>query len=406
MDKRKANLSRRAFLSSAAAGVVSAGIAGMCPVAGLAQQAQEKKAISDQIIYRRIERTGMRLPIVSMGVMNANNPAVVQASYELGVRHFDTAAFYQFGANEQMVGGVISKMGVRDKVNIGTKSYLTGQRVSDPKEVVKKITSLCLASLGRLKTDYVDIFSIHDVSNGQVPADPAVMEALAILKDQKKILAAGLSTHSNMADVINAAAATGFYDVIITAINFTMAGDAALLGAIENAARKGMGIVAMKTLAGGSRWPNPDSRQNYPTEVVVSAALKWVLNNPHVTTAIPGYDNFDQMRQSFAFASNPELTEQEKKFLSDNKVVLGFEFCRQCRRCLASCPNGVDVPTLMRTHMYAAQYGNLVHARQTYDTIPEGQNLRPCGSCGECAVQCANSVNIDRRIRELKTMYV
>ena len=73
------------------------------------------------LLQRTLGKTGITLPIVSMGVMNADVPGLLRRSYELGIRHFDTAAVYQEGRNEEMVGRVIKEMGVRDHVIISTK---------------------------------------------------------------------------------------------------------------------------------------------------------------------------------------------------------------------------------------------------------------------------------------------
>ena len=79
---------------------------------------------SASLIERTLGRTGLKIPVVSMGVMNASAPALVEASYRQGVRHFDTAWFYQRGMNETMVGDVVKQLGCRDQVVIGTKIYL------------------------------------------------------------------------------------------------------------------------------------------------------------------------------------------------------------------------------------------------------------------------------------------
>jgi predicted aldo/keto reductase-like oxidoreductase len=197
----------------------------------------------------------------------------------------------------------------------------------------------------------------------------------------------------------------GFYDVVLTTINVSMANDTELLGAIKNAADKGIGIIAMKTQAGGQRLPNTETLRQYSNATINKAMLKWVMRNENIATSIPGYDNFEHMREDFSVASDLEYTEEEEKFLSDNSIQLSLGFCRQCKVCLASCPKNTDIPTLMRTHMYAAQYANFHHARATLDDIPTGQGLSECASCSECSAQCANSVDIPRRISELKAMY-
>ncbi|MBU1319548.1 MAG: aldo/keto reductase [candidate division Zixibacteria bacterium] len=406
MPEKNSDYTRRNFLTAAAAGLASAGLAGLSPGVALAQEVEKAGKKEPGIITRQLGKSGPRIPIVSMGAMNSNNPEIIEASFELGIRHFDTAANYQYGRNEQMLGRTIEKMGVRDKVIIGTKVHTPAQRRGlSPKESKQKFIKSVEASLKRLRTDYVDLLYVHDVGDVETIRDGAIQEAVSILKDQKKIRFAGAATHSNMADVINEITAGGFYDVVLTAINFTMADDAALLNSIKNAADKGVSIVAMKTLAGGSRWPNPESRRNYSSTTIARAALKWVMRNESICTCIPGYANYEHMNENFAMASDLEYTDEEKSLLSDNSIILGLGFCRQCRECLASCTSGTDIPTLMRTHMYSAQYSNFHHARMTLDEIPARAGLTNCSSCSECTAKCANTVDIDRRIDELKQMY-
>jgi predicted aldo/keto reductase-like oxidoreductase len=225
------------------------------------------------------------------------------------------------------------------------------------------------------------------------------------VRKQGKTRFIGISTHTQMGAQIAEANQIGAWDVILTAINFTMADDLDLLKAISDAAAKGTGIVAMKTLAGGSRWPNPESRQRYDNATIISAAMKWVMRNENIHTCIPGYTSFEHMRQDFAVAGNLEYTAQEESFLKDNSITLGMGFCRQCRGCLASCPKGVDVPTLMRTHMYAAQYADFHQARATLESIPKTAALSACSDCTACAAECVNSVDIPGRIEELKLIY-
>jgi predicted aldo/keto reductase-like oxidoreductase len=208
-----------------------------------------------------------------------------------------------------------------------------------------------------------------------------------------------------MADVINEVTRNGFYDVVLTAINFTMADDGALLTAISDAATKGVGVIAMKTMAGGGRWPNPESRRDYTSSTIAKAALKWVLRNENIATSIPGYTNYEHMQEDFSIARDLEYTPEERSFLADNDIKLSMGFCRQCRQCLAGCPAGADIPTLMRVHMYAAQYSNFYHARAILDDMPVKRGLRACMSCAECVADCANTVDIPRRIGELKAIY-
>src|ERR1039458_1813800 len=62
------------------------------------------------VLQRTLGKTGLTIPVVSMGVMNADVPGLLRRAYAGGVRPLDTAAVYQQGRNEEMVGRVIKEM--------------------------------------------------------------------------------------------------------------------------------------------------------------------------------------------------------------------------------------------------------------------------------------------------------
>jgi len=335
-------------------------------------------------------------------VMNANNPEVVRASYETGVRLFDTAAYYQGGKNERMVGDVIKELGARDDVTIATKVYNPSMRRGDPRKAIRVQVNECL---DRLQMNHVDILYVHVVDSADFAKDEEVRAAMEEARESGKTRFIGLSTHKNMSEVIEAVTETGWYDVVLASYNISMDGDERMQKAIRQAAAKGIGIIAMKTQAGGRRYQLPDDTTDYDSRTMNQAALKWVLRNEHVTAAIPGYTTFEHMREDFEVASGIEYNEKEKCLLGDCNIKIGLGFCRQCDLCLGDCPAGVDVPTLMRTHMYAAQYANFQHARATLDDIERGRGLEACVNCGRCKVRCPHSVDVAAKIEELRLIY-
>ena len=407
MSSKRSDISRRGFLTASISGLVSAGLVGIAPQAVLAQADEKKKKSDGKIIYRKLGKTGMKVPIISLGVGGVGSPALVQSAYELGMRLFDTAANYANGRNEQMLGQVLHKLGVRDKSIIVSKIFVRPQRQGvDAVTLKAKALSLLEGSLRRLKTDYIDILMVHDIFSVEEMNQPGLLEAMQNLKKTGKVKAIGVSTHANMAVVLNEAARSGQWDVVLTSFNFTMADDAEMMSAIKAAADSGIGIIAMKTQAGGANWPNPESRQNYSSSTINKAVLRWVMNNPFVHTAVPGVNNFDYLKEDWEIATSLEYPEDEKKILGDNNIKLSMGFCRQCKTCLASCPNDADIPTLMRTHMYAKQYSDFYLARTTFDSIPKNQSLSTCSSCSECVAQCAHkSVDIASNIANLKLIY-
>jgi predicted aldo/keto reductase-like oxidoreductase len=406
MSSSQSDLTRRRFISTSLGGLAAAGVASLTPSATLAQNETPPPVVEEKkIIYRTLGRTGLKVPIVSMGVMNANNPEVIQASWDMGVRHFDTAAAYGYGRNEQLLGRVMKKIDKRSEAIIGTKIFRPEQREGLTSANAKaKAEKQCDGSLRRLKMDYVDIMYVHSVSDVANAANAEMMEGMAYLKEKGKVRYTAISTHRLMPEVIDEVVRIGFYDVILTSINVSMANNQALLDSIAAAAKAGVGIIAMKTQAGGSRF-SPESVEKYPGAVVATAALKWVMRHENIATSIPGYDNFEHMNQDVSVAYNLQYTDEEQGLLSDNTVTLGMGFCPQCEQCLATCPHDVDIPGLMRTHMYASRYANFEQARFTLDRIASGRGLSNCVTCSDCTATCANTVSIRHNLEQLQTMY-
>jgi len=150
-------------------------------------------------------------------------------------------------------------------------------------------------------------------------------------------------------------------------------------------------------LATGSEG-KPERRQ-HAAGVSHPALLKWVLHHDFITTAVPGPQNFAELDEDFSVASNLDFSEEEKRFLRDPGVKSALKaVCRQCGACVLTCPRRVDVPSLIRAHMYAVSYVNREQALQTLSKIPRDRGLERCSSC---AARCRFSVPIAARLSEL-----
>lgn len=410
MVNQEKDVSRRNFLATTVSGISAMGLLGLSSQA-LSSPEQDKKAreSENKIIYRTLGKTGISIPIVNMGVMNALDAALVKRSYEMGVRHFDTAAWYMRGKNEEMVGNVIKELNARDKVIIGTKIYVPHeQRNISAAEAKERYLKIANESLQRLQTDYIDILYSHNVPNIEWLNNPGIVEALQQLKKEGKARYIGFSTHTNMTACINDAIRSGVYDVILTVYNYALGDYPEYINTLKNSAAKGIGLIAMKTQC-SQYWYRQELPENmqkfYQGKILHTAVLKWALRNDFITTAVPGYTNFQQMDEDFSVAHNLEYTEEEAKFLQDRNVKMSLGYCHQCQRCVSTCPKGVDIPTLMRTHLYAACYGNFYQARDAFDSILQDKGLNQCTTCESCVASCLNHIDISKRIDELKLIY-
>ncbi len=404
MTPAQRTLKRRDFLAKTLAGAGAATLLGRVGEAGQATAAVPKAAAP--LITRTLGKTGIVLPVVNMGVMNADNPDLVRRAYELGMRHFDTAAGYWRGKNEEMVGKVLGELGARSKAVIATKVAIPpAQRENlSPSALKDAFIKVFEGSLKRLKTDYVDIIYIHDVSIVDDAKRPGFLEALAELKDQKKARFVGFSCHQNMAACIDEAVSSGAYDVLLVAYNYAMQDDDRLAKSIEAAAAKGIGLVAMKTQCMQSWYRDElpaDQKAYYGGSIVQTAVLKWALRNKAFACAVPGFTNFGELDEDIGVARDLALTGEEKAFLADRNIRTAMAHCVQCGGCLGTCPAGVETPTLMRAHMYL-RYPNVFQARAALEGLPAGRGLDGCASCASCVARCRGRIDIGRRIGQLK----
>ena len=390
---------RRGFLKKGAAG-----LGAMVMFPAVAQEKSEpetprtpEKPKAQPIMTRPLGKTGLTLPVLSMGCGACDNPEVVRAALDAGVVHLDTAWNYGNGANETMIAEVI-KGRPRESYVIGTKvpggpeNRRAGVYTADAKAgpFIEKFEE----SLKRLKLDYVEIFYLHCTVTREATLWEEYLNAMQKLKKDGKIRLIGVTTHANEPEVIRAAVESKVYDVVLTAYNFRQPHVAEMKAAIAEAAKAGLGVVAMKTQA-GIYWDRERQRM-----INMKAALKWVLQDENVHTAIPGFNTFDQLELDLATVEDLKFSPEEKKDLDlgDNLGLPGL-YCPQCKDCREQCPKGVDVPTLMRSYMYAYGYRNLRSAKTALDSV--ALDDMPCDECAICSVACRMGFDVKSKIQDI-----
>jgi predicted aldo/keto reductase-like oxidoreductase len=395
------NYNRREFLSRAAFGSFTAGLLGISGNTLASLGSKKSTADTDtKFIYRPLGNTGVKLPVISMGVMNTNNPNLIKAALEAGIIHLDTAQAYLEGKSEIIVGELLKKR-PRDSYFISTK-ILPEWDTSEGWEK-RKISSLFTkelfleklnASLKNLQLDYLDILYLHMPNNRESALTERLLDALTTAKKEGKIRFAGVSFHENFIELFHAAIESNVYDVILTAYNIRMDGWLEMEQVISEAARAGLGIIAMKTQAGGY-W---DKERQHP--INMKAALKWALQNENICTAIPGMTTFDQLTNDISVMQNLRLTPDELKDLQKGRELgLAGLYCPQCGKCTEQCRKGLDIPTLMRSYMYAYSYKSPALARKTMQLT----NIKdsPCSDCITCTVNCPADFDIKDRITDI-----
>ena len=402
MMRKETGYKRRTFLKKGLTGLAAVGAVPGAVKAAVLGAAGTGQAVAGgaqaKPIVRTLGRTGLKIPVVSMGVMNADNPAVVQAALETGIVMLDTAHGYQRGRNEQMIGEVI-KGRPRDSYMIMTKvpgpNREKAMQGLDGAAVRKAFLERFDLSLQRLGLDHVEVLYLHNNSAPDHVKNPDMIGALETAKKSGKARFIGITTHSNEPAVIRATIEAKAYDVILTAYNFRQDHREEVRKAVAEAAAAGIGVVAMKTQA-GAYW---DKEKLQP--INMRAALKWVLNDPNVATAIPGFTTFDQLKEDWSVVTDIALTPQELKDLHFEEQVAGL-YCQQCGQCVAGCPKRLPIPDLMRGYMYAYGYRNLGLAHELVGSLDLAGDA--CGSCASCSAVCAKGFDVADRVRDISRL--
>jgi len=335
--------------------------------------------------YRTLGKTGLKVTAVSMGVMNCSDPAVLLRAFDLGINFYDTADCYMHGHNEEMVGKAFE--GKRQKVLIQTKVHVHDE---------KKMRASVERSLRRLRTDYVDVLVWHGHSSPDEVSDPKLFEFMSKMKKEGKVRFAGFSAHSHMARLLGEAAKSNLHDVALVSYNFTHS--KGLKEAIALAAQSGIGIIAMKTQAGGYKKEKMGGLSPH------QAALKFILRDQNVSAAVPGVTTIEQIEECAAVMGT-SLSRKNLDELKQYQAFLQGRICTLCGGCSGECPYGVARSDLLRAVMYHEGYGNDSLARDSLQGITRN-DLERCSECPSCSVICRRGIDMKAQVKVAQELMV
>lgn len=387
----KTNSSRRNFLA-AGLGLPVAGIGAVSSSGPAVRPPASLSAPGTDIRYRTLGKTGMKVSSVGFGCMITSDPSVIEKAADIGINLFDTARSYQGGNNERMVGAALKKR--RKDIFISTK---TG--ASNKEGALAHLDT----SLRELGTDHVDIWYLHAKSSASQLSDDLIA-AQQEAKKAGKIRFAGVSIHSGHGEVIPAVIQSGQFDVVLTTYNFTM--EKSIEGLIDSAAKAGLGVVAMKVMAGGYRRVKPDDKfyDTFKRDGAMLAMLKWALRNQNVHTTIPSMTDMDQLDDNLT-AMTGAFTASDEKLLAARLEEIRPYYCRMCGECSGTCPKGLPVSEILRYVTYADGYGQFALGREQFLSLPEEMTQVRCNLCPTCSVECKFGVNVAGQLRRAQELF-
>lgn len=388
------NDNRREFLKKSILGISGAAL-----IPGTAKAYDIPSVLyqsSTALPVRTLGRTGIKTPLLSFGTSGALDTGFIRTAYESGIKMFFSATYYGEGNNEIIVGQGLKGL-PRDSFIVGTAvpaDDIDGRtgKIRDSfntEAYIKKAEG----SLKRFGLDYVDFFLFPYAGKRETVMNENILKALEQLKKQGRTRFIGIASHGDTEEALKAAVDSRIYDVAMISYNYKIKSIDSLNSAIADAAKSGMGIVAMKSTGGAFRekgGSQPDS----------NAILKWVLQNENISSIVSGMTSLEQLQKNIAMLKNIKLSEQEIKELAlasaDSETGL---YCQQCGICLPQCPYNLDIPAIMRSYMYAYGYKN---TRQAFHTLEAaGITEKPCQNCNACKVNCTSHFDVKQKITDI-----
>jgi predicted aldo/keto reductase-like oxidoreductase len=252
------------------------------------------------------------------------------------------------------------------------------------------------ASLQRMGFDYVDIAMLHHLADPKTLENEELLRGYEDLRKAGKYRFFGFSTHDPEL-VCEAAFASDLFDVMLFIYNSVQYPQRSEL--ITRAAGHGLGVMAMKTMAGGQQARIKELVNRRTT--YSQAAIKWALTDPAVTSVLISMRTFEHVDQ-YLQASGQSLTATDQEVLDTYATAVDHEYCRiGCTSCMSSCSHRVAINDIMRYGMYHENYREEQRAALEYATLDPAHRADPCRACsGPCESACPHRLRVrDRLVR-------
>ncbi len=327
--------------------------------------------------YVTLGKTGLRVSRMGLGgipIQRVDAEAakkLLDAVEAAGINYIDSARGYS--VSEERIGQAIE--GRREKFVLATKTMSR-----DREGMARDIET----SLKNFRTDYIDLYQVHNPSLEQleqVCAPGGALEALLEAREAGKVGHIGLTAHKP--EVFRRALELPWVETVMFPYNLVENQGTELM---ERARELNVGFINMKSLAGGAI---EDAR----------LALRFAAANPNVSVVLPGMYSPEEVAQNAAAVADASpLTEEELAKAEALRRELGASFCRRCGYC-APCTVNIDIPNNFIFHGYLSRYGLADWARGRYDAL--AAHASDCVACGACEERCPYQLPIREMLKRV-----
>lgn len=267
---------------------------------------------------RRLGRTGLMVTEVGLGAMDTpHSPeaaATVEAALDAGITFIDTAREYE--GSEFLLGQVIRERG-------GTDAILASKTFRHTADGAQRDVDRSLSVLG---VERIALYQLHDISTpeawAEVMAPDGALEGLQIAQYRGLIGHIGVSTHHTglAREIIQ----SGAFDTVMLEYSAFFPETAPL---IDLAASLDVGVIVMRPVGGSGRTSIMRGRiaEGYDGLLTPANLLRYVLNHPGVSVAIPGARYPSRVRENVATALAAEPMDEGTRRAMEAEAARFYE---------------------------------------------------------------------------------
>ena len=378
MTDKKKIWSRRDFMKIAGAAGVGAVVSPVERLAGAGTKSESEVSTPQYVPTRPFGKSGVDVSMLSLGgtVNFISNQLLLRQSFKMGVTCWDTSRNYIGGKSEKGIGKYFDKFPEdRKKVFLMTKTSH-----ADPDNMTQHLYD----SLQRMKTEYIDLFLIQDVTDVKKKLGKDVQAWAEQAKSRGKIRFFGFSTHKNMENCLEAAAGLGWIDGIMTTYNYRLMHTERMKKAAGACAEAGIGLIAMKTQASvvARIWSEIGKETDVALKLnqrfidrgftTEQAKLKSVWENPAIASICSHMPNMTLLQANAAAAlDKTELTSTDKQLMAQYALETSCGYCTGCaEKCEEAIGHAVPISDIMRYLMYYGSYGDQLEAIRLFNKLP------------------------------------
>lgn len=323
-------------------------------------------------------KTNMKINRVGFGgipiqrITQEETNKVINELVDNNINFIDTARAYTI--SEEYIGNAIE--GKREKFFIATKS------MSRDYESMKQDIEI---SLENLKTDYIDLYQIHNLKPEEYKTifdENKAYKALLEAKEQGKIKYIGITSHS--LETIEQSIEDEKFSTIQFPYNII---EDQADEVFKKANKNGIGIIVMKPLAGGAI---DDAK----------LAIKYILSKDYIDVVIPGMENIEQVRENVSVLQDTNITKDDESKIQEIRKIMGKRFCRRCEYCLP-CPLKINIPQNFLLEGYYTRYNLKDWAKERYKSLEVKASA--CVECGLCETKCPYELPIREMLKDVSS---